>query len=375
MAAEHHRVIPGPRTSAGYRGRQIDFPDSPTRRAAGVIVAFAAAIALCGCDGSTASNPRTDAERFAGEYPIRIVATTGMVADIVRRVAGEHATVTALMRPGTDPHMHKANRDDVQLLSGADIIFYSGLHLEGRMADTLASFGRTKPVYAVAEAIAVKKLRAAPDLEGHYDPHMWMDVSLWSECVEFVARTLCAFDPPHADEYRASAATYRDELDRLDDYVRRVIASIPESQRVLVTSHDAFGYFGRAYRLEVNSVQGITTEAEAALAEVNALVDFIVQRKIPAIFVESSVSPKNIEHVREACRSKGWEVRLGGELFSDAMGEEGTYEGTYVGMIDHNATMIARALGGEAPEGGMDGRLGRSASGNEAAAVGASRAD
>ncbi|MEX0701870.1 MAG: zinc ABC transporter substrate-binding protein [Planctomycetales bacterium] len=314
---------------------------------------------MTGCNGGDGSE-RGGAKpaAFSGEYPMRIVATTGMVADIARQVAGEKGTVAALMGPGSDPHVHKPTRDDVQALTNADVIFYSGLNLEGRMGDTFARFGRTgKPVYAVTEKLDESKLREPPEFDGHYDPHVWMDVKLWSECAGFVAEALAEFDPPNAERYRRNAADYRAELDQLDAYVKEAIASVPEEHRVLVTSHDAFGYLGRAYGIEVNAVQGITTEAEAGLADVNELVGFIIQRKVPAIFVESSVSPKNIEHVRQACRAGGWEVRLGGELFSDAMGAEGTYEGTYIGMIDHNATTVARALGGTAPARGMQGKL------------------
>ncbi|MEX0718668.1 MAG: zinc ABC transporter substrate-binding protein [Planctomycetaceae bacterium] len=314
--------------------------------------------AIIGCGGNDPENAGPQPAVFDGPRPMRIVATTGMVADIVRQVAGDAAAVTALMGPTVDPHRHKPNREDNQAIENADIVFYSGLNLEGRMADTFARYGRNgKPVYAVTEKLDESQLREPPEFDGHYDPHVWMDVTLWSECVGFVADALAEFDPPNAEPYRANAAAYRAELERLDAYAKETIASIPAEHRTLVTSHDAFGYFGRAYGIEVSAVQGITTEAEAAIADVNALVELIIQRKIPAIFVESSVPPKNIQHVMEACRAGGWDVRLGGELFSDAMGEEGAYEGTYIGMIDHNATMIARALGGNAPERGMNGQL------------------
>jgi manganese/zinc/iron transport system substrate-binding protein len=281
-----------------------------------------------------------------------------MVADVVRQVAGERAQVTGLMGEGVDPHLYKPTRSDIRRLSDADVVFYSGLLLEGRMTDTFAQVARRgKPVYAVTEAIDQSYLREPPEFAGHYDPHVWMDVSAWIQCARFVAKALGEFDPPHAAEYKANADAYCDELTQLDEYVRKVIASIPEPQRVLVTAHDAFGYFGRAYDIEVRSVQGISTDSEAGVADVNQLVRFIVERKLPAIFVESSVPSRNLQAVIEGAEQQGVEVAIGGELYSDAMGPEGTYEGTYIGMIDHNATIIARALGGEAPERGMNGRL------------------
>ncbi len=292
------------------------------------------------------------------EGSTEIVTTCGMVTDIVRQVVGPRADVSGLMGEGVDPHTYKPTLSDVRRLTDADLVFYCGLMLEGRMADTFTKLARQgKPVYAVTEALDEKLLREPPEFQGHWDPHVWMDVQLWSRCVAYVADVMAEFDPDHADEYRANAAAYRKELDRLDDYVRRVIASIPESQRYLVTAHDAFGYFSRAYNIPVKSVQGITTESEPSVDDVNKLVDFIVEHRIRAIFVESSVPQDYIDAVIEGARSRDWTVTVGGQLFSDAMGPPGTYEGTYIGMIDHNATTIARALGGEAPAGGLNGRL------------------
>jgi manganese/zinc/iron transport system substrate-binding protein len=263
------------------------------------------------------------------------------------------------MGEGVDPHLYKPTRSDVQRLMDADAVFYSGLLLEGGMTDVFTRIARGgKPVFAVTEAIDPASLREPPEFDGHYDPHVWMDVALWTECVQFVAKQLAGYDPAHAADYRANADAYCVRLEKLDEYARKVIASIPESQRVLVTAHDAFGYFGRAYGIEVRSVQGISTDSEAGVADVNELVAFLAERKLPAIFVESSVSPRNLRAVIEGTAQRGVEVTIGGELYSDAMGPQGSYEGTYVGMIDHNATTIARALVGEAPEGGMSGLLG-----------------
>ena len=320
---------------------------------------------LIGCDGGTSQGGAAgtgNAGTVSTTSPPsvrKIVTTTGMVTDIVKRVAGPHATVSGLIEAGGDPHLFKPTRGDVKQLYDADIVFYSGLKLEGKMSEMFEQLARTgKPVFAVTEALAAASLRTPPEFEGHHDPHVWMDVNRWSQCVTHVAESLAKIDPLHADEYRTNAVGYVDELIRLDEYVKKSIASIPESQRVLVTAHDAFGYFSLAYDIKVKSVQGVSTESEAGVLDVNRLVDFLVERKLPAIFVESSVNAKNIQAVIEGAASRSVTIRVGGELFSDAMGNEGTYEGTYIGMIDHNATLITRALGGDAPEKGLHGKLG-----------------
>ncbi len=288
----------------------------------------------------------------------RIVTTVGMVTDIVRQVVGDRAEVIGLLNEGVDPHLYHPTRDDVQKLSAADIIFYGGLFLEGRMEESLRKLKQSgHPVHAVGESLDPATLRKPREFEGHFDPHVWMDVTFWSQCVDAVAKGMSKFDPEHADEYRQRADSYRKQLNQLDAYVRKVMESIPQEQRVLVTAHDAFGYFGRAYGIEVKSVQGISTESEAGVADVNALVDFLVARKIGAIFVESSVSDKGLRAVIEGAGQRGWAVRVGGQLFSDAMGQSGTYEGTYIGMLDHNATTIAHELGGQTPQGGLNGKL------------------
>jgi manganese/zinc/iron transport system substrate-binding protein len=281
-----------------------------------------------------------------------------MVTDIVRQVVGKHAEVSGLIEAGVDPHLFKPTRGHIKQLSDADVVFYSGLTLEGRMGETFTQLQRSgKSVFAVTEALDKNYLRTPEDFAGHYDPHVWMDVKAWSQCVTQVAESMAKFDPPHADEYLANAKAYQVELDKLDVYVRASIESIPESQRVLVTAHDAFEYFSRAYGIHVKSVQGVTTESEAGVLDVNRLVDFLVEHKLPALFVESSVNPKSIQAVIEGAKSRGVTVNVGGELFSDAMGASGTYEGTYIGMIDHNATLIARALGGTVPDRGLNGKL------------------
>lgn len=292
-----------------------------------------------------------------------------MVTDIVRVVAGEHAEVTGLIGEGVDPHLFTAGRNDVQKLLEADVVFYSGLMLEGRMADNFAQVGRKgKKVYAVTEGIDRDFLHEPPEFDGHWDPHVWMDVSAWSQCVGLVADALSEYDPSHAESYKSNAEALRKQLAELHEYCVQVVGTIPEKSRFLVTAHDAFGYFAAAYGVEVRAIQGISTESEAGLADINDLVTFIVKNQIPAIFVESSVSSANIKAVVDGCAERGWEARIGAELFSDAMGAPGTYEGTYIGMMDHNATRIARALGGEAPELGWQGKLAPESAGKTSAA-------
>jgi manganese/zinc/iron transport system substrate-binding protein len=320
----------------------------------GLVTAFLVLASLAvGC----APEGRLRAQNAAPRYPIRAIATVGMVADIVRNVGGPHVEVTQIMGAGVDPHLYKATRDDVELITTGDVVFYSGLMLEGKMIDTLVKVARTKPVYAVTEMIEPEFLLEPEDFAGHYDPHVWMDASAWAKCVDAAAKALGEFDAAHAAEYAENAKRYRRELDKLHEYGKKSIATVPDEQRVLITSHDAFNYFGRAYRLAVQGVQGISTESEAGLQRINELVDLIVDRKIKAVFVETSVPRKNVEAIVAGARSRGHEVKIGGELYSDAMGEQGTYEGTYIGMLDHNITLAARALGGEAPQRGFQGKL------------------
>jgi manganese/zinc/iron transport system substrate-binding protein len=273
---------------------------------------------------------------------IRVVTTVGMIADAAERVGGDRVEVEALMGPGIDPHLYKASEGDVRRLERADAIFYGGLHLEAKMADVLERIGERRLTRAVTDGIPRSRLISVG--AGQYDPHVWFDVDLWKGAVREIRDTLAAGDPAHADGYRARAAAYLAELDALDAEVRRKSETVPPAARVIVTAHDAFGYFGRAYGFEVVGLQGISTASEAGAKDVQRLADLIATRRIPAIFVESSVSPRTIEAVEEAVRARGFDVEIGGSLFSDAMGSEGTPEGTYVGMVRHNADTITTAL-------------------------------
>ncbi|MEM1441025.1 MAG: zinc ABC transporter substrate-binding protein [Verrucomicrobiota bacterium] len=292
------------------------------------------------------------------EIPFQATATVAMISDIVREVAGDRANVEGIIGAGVDPHLYKPTAADVKAMQGADIIFYNGLNLEGKMGDVLVRMARSgKSVYAVTEEILAQGDYVITDEEEHYDPHVWMDVQGWIRAVGIVEKGLSEFDPAGAETYQANAAAYKAELEKLDAYAKKVISSIPKQKRVLVTAHDAFGYMARAYDLEVKGIQGLSTESEAGVKDIEDLVSYLVDREIPSIFIESSVSDKNIKALAEGAKAKGHDVSIGGELFSDAMGTAGTYEGTYIGMIDHNATTIARALGGEAPEKGLHGKL------------------
>jgi manganese/zinc/iron transport system substrate-binding protein len=279
---------------------------------------------------------------YQGSYPIKVLCTVGMVADLARNVGGPRVEVTQLLGEGTDPHTYKSGPGDLRKLTEADLILYNGLHLEGKMADTLARAAQRRPAFAVTEYLPPEVVRK--NEEGQYDPHLWFDVSAWSKAAGIVCEILEKFDPPHAAEYRENCRRYQQRLANLHDYARKELASVPRDRRVLVTAHDAFRYFGHAYDVEVKGIQGISTEAEAGVNEINALVDFLVSRKIKAVFVESSVNEKNVRSLIQGCRDRGHEVKIGGELFSDAMGKPGTPEGTYEGMIRHNVDTIVKAL-------------------------------
>jgi len=276
---------------------------------------------------------------------IRVTTTTGMVAEIARAVGGEEAEVINLMGPGVDPHLYKASEGDIGRLSRADAIFYNGLNLEGKMGDILVKMARQGRVtIAVTESVDESLLREPPEFLGHYDPHVWFDVALWSQCIPAVVAGFSEIRPASRADFEARGEAYRKELMELDAYCRARIAEIPKGQRILITAHDAFGYFGRAYDIEVVGLQGISTSSEYGLKDVQRMVDVITERSLKAVFVESSVPKRSIEAVVAGCRAKGHDVVIGGELFSDALGEPGTPEGTYPGTVRHNVDTIVSAL-------------------------------
>lgn len=287
-----------------------------------------------------------------------IVTTVGMIEDVARHIAGDRAEVIGLMGSGVDPHLYKPTRSDIRRLMDADVIFYNGLLLEGKMADALIRAATSgKKVHAVTELLDEQYLLEPAEFEGLYDPHVWMDPAAWSQTIDVIRDKLIEFDSSGKDVYINNADAYRTKLAEIDAYAARVLSSVPEQQRVLVTAHDAFNYFGRRFGYDVVGIQGLSTESEAGVRDIENLVDLLVDRNIGAVFVESTVSDRNIKALIAGAKARGHTVVIGGELFSDAMGNADTYEGTYIGMIDHNVTTIARALGGEAPELGMNGKL------------------
>lgn len=306
-----------------------------------LLIAFSSLLLCAGC------RPAERPER--GEGRLNIVATTSMIADLARQIGGEHVEVTGLMGPGVDPHLYKASAGDVTRMAAADVILYNGLHLEGKMTDVFQQMkSREIPTAALAEeSIGESDLIESAQFSGNYDPHVWFDVALWQRVARRTAEVLSELAPEHAADFERSLEAYLSRMEDLDGYVRQRVSDLSEEWRVLVTSHDAFGYFGRAYGFDVRGLQGISTATEAGTADVQALADFVAERRIPALFVETSVSPRGIEAVREAVRARGFDVAIGGTLYGDALGDEGTEAATYLGMIRHNVDTIVESLQSE----------------------------
>ncbi len=312
----------------------------PKSRAYSSIALLVVLTVLAGC----VQAPSSAIDDLAGRK-LRIATTVGMITDIVRNVGGERVDVTGLMAPGVDPHLYKPSVGDVFKLDSADVIFYGGLHLEGRMAELFEKMNEAgRRAVAVTDEIDPSLLRKPAEFEGAYDPHVWFDVILWQYAARRVGKELIALDPASSELYERNTVAYLAKLDALNTYIHAQIDSIPPKSRVLITAHDAFGYFGQRYGLEVRGIQGASTASEASANSVRELAQFITDRQIKAIFVESSVPRATIEAVQAAVRSRGWNVVIGGELFADAMGADGTLEGTYVGMVRHNVDTIVAAL-------------------------------
>ncbi|HSL91102.1 MAG TPA: zinc ABC transporter substrate-binding protein [Candidatus Limnocylindrales bacterium] len=317
------------------------------------LMALALLVALVsslGCERTGGSG--TPAVRELSGRKIRVVATTGMIADLLGKIGGGRVQVTGLMGPGVDPHLYKASEGDVIRMASADVIFYNGLHLEGKMAEVFERMGRRIRTVAVTDGIPRERLLSPPEFVGAYDPHVWFDVSLWKEAAAHAAKALMEMDPEHAEVYRVNAGAYLEKLAELDGHVRKQAARVPPRQRVLITAHDAFNYFGRAYGFEVRGLQGISTVAEAGTADIQSLVRLILANRIPAVFVETSVPVRYIEALQEAVEAGGFRLRIGGSLYSDALGDPGTPEGTYIGMVRHNVDTIVAALAGSSRAGG-----------------------
>ena len=291
-------------------------------------------LTVCGC--------RPEPTRRNGRFTV--VATTGIIADAVRNIAGDSANVTALMSAGVDPHLYKATVRDIEAITGADVVFHGGLHLEGKMQDVLRKAGRFKTIVAVTDGIPRRKLIRLTETGDNYDPHIWFDVRLWQICVRQISRTLQKSDSLNAPFYQRNTEIYLRKLDALDTKVKNSIARIPQTRRVLITAHDAFEYFGRAYGMEVKGLQGISTLSEYGLRDVTLMVDLIERRGIRAIFVETSVPRKAIEAVTEGCRARGHPIVVGGNLYSDALGGPGSGADTYEGMVLANLRTITENL-------------------------------
>lgn len=303
-------------------------------------------LTACGRVDSRNAGPAAD----LADRRVRAVATTGMIADIVKNVGGERIDVEALMGPGVDPHLYKASEGDVLRLGRADVIFYNGLHLEAKMGEVIEKMSSRTKAVAVTDRIERELLLKPAQFEGNYDPHVWFDVKMWIKASEQVRDALIELDPASADIYRANYDDYAVQLEALDAYVGEQAARLPPEQRVVITAHDAFNYFGRAYGFDVRGLQGISTTAEAGTADVRDLAGFIADKKIRAIFIESSVPVRNVEAVQAAVRARGWDVVIGGQLYSDAMGTAGTPDGTYQGMVRHNIDTIVNALLGQSTQ-------------------------
>ena len=300
-------------------------------------------------NGCGPADDDTAVRKYTGDGPVKVVCTTGQIADAVRRLGGDHVQVTALMGPGVDPHLYQATLSDINELKNADVIFFNGMHLEGRIADVLVQQARSRPTFAVTERLQAnrdQRLRQPAEFEGHYDPHLWHNVELWSDCIRFVTDELARFDEARADDYRKNADAYLAELETLHIDIGSQIGSIPEDRRLLVTAHDAFGYFGDAYGLEVAGLKGVSTEDEVSIQRTQEIVELLVERKIPAVFVESAVAPRVVEALIEPCRAAGHDLVIGGELYADALGPAGGEAETYIGMMRANVSTIVAALRG-----------------------------
>lgn len=277
---------------------------------------------------------------FEDDGKIHAVATVGMLGDMIENIGQDLVTVKSIMGPGVDPHLYKPSAGDIGLMEEADVIFYVGLHLEGKMVEIFDALAESKNVVAVAGLIDGLLTTS----NGAVDPHIWFDVELWSRTINNVEATLSKVDPENAEIYKANADEYLSQLLELHEWIKVEVEKIPDGQRVMVTAHDAFNYFGRAYGFDVRGLQGISTASDYGLKDLQIMIDMIVDKKIKAVFVESSVPKKSIESLKEGVVARGWAVEIGGELFSDAMGGADTPEGKYIGMVKHNVNIIVNAL-------------------------------
>lgn len=292
----------------------------------------------------------------AGEK-LKIVATVSMIGDALTRIAGDRAQITTLMGEGVDPHLYRQTQSDIAALVRADAVFWNGLYLEAQLEEFLEKLAKRKPVFAIGENVPEDLRLSSVAYPDRYDPHIWMTPELWHHAVRAARDALIELDPDGAALFTANTQAYLQEMEELADYARTSLSTVRKEKRVLVTAHDAFGYFGRSYDFEVVGIQGLSTESEAGLQRVDEIVSLIVDSDIQSIFVETSVSERNVRALIEGAAARGHNVVVGGQLFSDAMGPADTYTGSYIGMIDSNVTVITNALGGNAPVAGVNGQL------------------
>jgi manganese/zinc/iron transport system substrate-binding protein len=304
-----------------------------------------ASLASCGGPSEPAANAGAGARPSSG-LPT-LVATTPMVADVVRNVVGPHAEVITLIGPGVDPHLWTPTRTDVLQILDADAVFINGLMLEGRIGDSIARVETMKrPVLRIAQTVDRKELLTDPRRASYFDPHIWMDPVIWGRTALPVAELLAGVIPKHADEFRENARRYAEAADALAEECARALRTIPRTNRTLISAHDAFEYYGRRFELDVRGIQGLSTESEASIADIEQLVAEIVERRVPTAFVETTVSDRTVRALVEGCASIGHELRIGEALYSDSLGRPGTPEGTWLGMIRHNTRVIVGSLGG-----------------------------
>ncbi len=275
---------------------------------------------------------------------LHIVTTTGIIADVVKQIVGDSAEVSSLMGPGTDPHLYKPTPGDIELLDKADVILVNGLHLEGKMADILEKYGNEKPVIAVSDGIDKSKIIKSADFADSYDPHIWFDSEIWMEGFQEITNQLCKLDSTSRTYFQTNFRRYQGEVEEMNKWVETTMSGISDQSKVLITSHDAFSYFGRRYGIEVKGIQGISTLSEVGLKDIADMVDFVIARQIKSIFVETSTSNKTAQSIVDGAKDKGYVLALKGPLFSDALGEPDSDGGTYIGMVKANVSMIVEGL-------------------------------
>ncbi len=305
-----------------------------------ILIVLLSMLVFIGCQSASELN-----EVVEGDEKIVVVTTVGMLGDMLENIAGDLVEVESLMGPGVDPHLYKASAGDIAKMENADIVFYVGFHLEGKMVEIFESLSKTKAVYALAENLE-ENVFLDPQVgqTGSHDPHIWFDVELWSQTIAVVRDALIEVDPVNVEFYTANAADYFERLLELDLWVQEQINLIPDDQKIMITAHDAFNYFAAAYGIRVEGLQGISTASEYGLKDLEKIIDLILENKVKAVFVESSVPRKSIEALQEGVIAEGWQLEIGGELFSDGMGDPSTPEGSYIGMVQHNVNTIVNSL-------------------------------